>query len=159
MSFFGIAWVALSMPVEMDAELREILGLRTIAVIGCSRTPGKDAHEIPKYLLEQGYEVLPVNPNADEVFGRPAYASLSAVPEGIDIVDVFRPSEEVSDIVMEILERDDVRVLWLQLGIHDDEAVTRAESAGIQVVQDRCMKVEHRRLGGPHSDERSLHDQ
>ncbi|WP_134672081.1 CoA-binding protein [Halorussus marinus] len=136
------------MPVESDPELREILGLETIAVVGCSSTPGKDAHEIPKYLREHGYEVIPINPHADEIFGREAYDSLSDVDERVDIVDVFRPSEEVADIVDEALERDDVRVIWTQLGIADDEAAERAEAAGKRVVQDRCLKVEHGRLVG-----------
>lgn len=137
------------MPVESDAELRELLGLRTVAVVGCSTTPGKDAHEIPKYLTEHGYDVIPVNPNAEEVLDRPAYDSLSEVEEEIDIVDVFRPSEEVAGIVEETLDREDVMVLWLQLGISDPEAEARAEEGGIHVVSDRCMKVEHQRLHAP----------
>lgn len=134
------------MPVETDADVREILEHETVAVVGCSSTPGKAAHEIPRYLQAHGYEVVPVNPNADEVLGRPAYDSLSDVTEDVDIVDVFRPSPEVAGIVDEALDRDDVDVIWLQLGIHDDEAVARAEAAGRRVVQDRCMKPEHRRL-------------
>ena len=134
------------MPVEADSELREILTLETIAVVGCSTTPGKDAHEVPKYLQVQGYEIVPVNPYADEVLGRSAYDSLADVEEAVDIVDVFRPSDEVAGIVDETLGRDDVEVIWLQLGIHDDEAVDRAEAAGRRVVQDRCLKVEHQRL-------------
>lgn len=137
------------MPVESDAELRELLGLRTVAVVGCSTTPGKDAHEIPRYLTEHGYDVIPVNPNAEEVLGRPAYDSLSAVEEDVDIVDVFRPSEEVAGLVDETLGRDDVKVLWLQLGISDRDAETRAEKSGVHVVSDRCMKVEHQRLHAP----------
>lgn len=134
------------MPVETDAEVREILERNTIAVVGCSSTPGKDAHEIPKYLQKQGYEIVPVNPTTDEVLGRPAYDSLTDVEEDVDIVDVFRPSAEVAGIVDEALARNDVDVVWLQLEIHDDEAVSRAEAAGLQVVQDRCMKPEHQRL-------------
>ncbi|KYH25731.1 hypothetical protein HAPAU_24090 [Halalkalicoccus paucihalophilus] len=137
------------MPVESDAELRELLGLRTVAVVGCSSTPGKDAHEIPKYLTEHDYEVIPVNPNAEEVFGEHAYDSLSEVEEEIDTVDVFRPSDEVAGLVEEVTEREDVKVLWLQLGISDPEAEARAEEAGIHVVVDRCMKVEHKRLHAP----------
>ncbi|MFC7076073.1 CoA-binding protein [Haloarcula halophila] len=136
------------MPVTDEAGLREILELDRVAVVGCSTTPGKDAHEIPKYLIEQGYDVVPVNPFADEIFGREAYDSLADVPGEIDIVDVFRPSEEVSGIVDEVLDRDDVEVVWLQLGIHDDEAVERAEAAGLRVVQDRCMKPTHQQLLG-----------
>lgn len=134
------------MPVESDAEVKEILGHTTVAVVGCSATPGKDAHEIPKYLQSQGYEIIPVNPTTDEVLGNPAYDSLGDVEEEIDIVDVFRPSPEVAGIIDVVLERDDVNVVWLQLGIHDDEAVARAEDAGLQVVQDHCMKPEHQRL-------------
>jgi predicted CoA-binding protein len=134
------------MPVESDAELAEILAYDTVAVVGCSSTPGKDAHEIPDYLREHGYEVIPVNPYADEIFGREAHDSLADVEDDVDIVDVFRPSEEVSGIVDEAVARDDVEVVWTQLGIRDDEAATHAEDAGLRVVQDKCMKVEHGRL-------------
>ena len=136
------------MPDTSDAELREILGLQRIAVVGCSATPGKDAHQIPKYLLEHGYDVIPVNPNADEIFGRPAYDSLGEVEETVDVVDVFRPSDEVAGIVEAAIARDDVKVVWTQLGIRDDDAAAEAERAGKRVVQDRCMKVEHERLVG-----------
>ncbi|MFB6069221.1 MAG: CoA-binding protein [Halobacterium sp.] len=136
------------MPVESDAELAEILDLESVAVVGCSSTPGKDAHEIPKYLLEHSYDVIPVNPYADEIFDRPAYDSLSDVEADVDVVDVFRPSEEVPGIVDEAIARDDVDTVWLQLGIRDDDAAARAEGAGLRVVQDKCMKVEHQRLRG-----------
>lgn len=134
------------MPVESDAELREILGMTRVAVVGYSSTPGKDAHEIPKYLLDNGYDVIPVNPTADEIFGQTAYDSLSEVEESVEIVDVFRPSDEVADIADEALAREDVAVVWTQLGIADDEAAARAEEAGLRVVQDKCIKVEHQRL-------------
>ena len=136
------------MPVTSDAELREILGLERVAVVGCSTSPEKDAHTVPKYLLEHGYDVVPVNPFADEVLGREAYDSLADVPGEIDVVDVFRPSDEVSDVVDAALERDDVKVVWTQLGIRDDAAAERAEAAGRRVVQDRCMRIEHGRLVG-----------
>lgn len=133
------------MPVTDDEELRGILELRNVAVVGCSTSPAKDAHRIPKYLIDHGYNVIPVNPNADEIFGREAYDSILDVEGEIDIVDVFRPSEEVEGIVEEALE---VRpeVIWTQLGIRDREATDRAEEVGIRVVEDRCMKVEHQRL-------------
>ena len=134
------------MPIERDDELREILQLDTIAVVGCSTTPGKAAHDVPKYLLDHGYDVIPVNPFVDEIFGREAYDSLADVPEEIDIVDVFRPSDEVPDIVSGALDRDDAGVVWMQLDIRDDEAASSAEEAGKRVVQDKCIKVEHRRL-------------
>ena len=134
------------MPIESDDELREVLASDSVAVIGCSTTPGKDAHEIPRYLRDHGYEVIPVNPNAETVFDRPAYDSLADVEEDVEIVDVFRPSGEVAGIVDEALARDDDPVIWTQLGIRDDEAFSRAEDGGLRVVADRCMKVEHSRL-------------
>lgn len=136
------------MPVESDAELREVLGLRRVAVVGCSTTSGKAAHDVPAYLQSHGYEIVPVNPFADSVLGETAYDALPDVPEGVDVVEVFRPSEEVPDIVDAALDRDDVSVVWLQQGITHDEAAARAERAGKRVVQDRCMRVEHRRLVG-----------
>ena len=134
------------MPIESDEELSETLDYDTVAVVGCSSTPGKDAHEIPAYLRRHGYDVIPVNPYADEIFGREAYDSLADVAEDADIVDVFRPSEEVAGIVDEAVDRDDVDVVWTQLGIRDDDAAARAEDAGLRVVQDKCIKVEHQRL-------------
>ncbi|ATW86837.1 hypothetical protein halTADL_0014 [Halohasta litchfieldiae] len=138
------------MAVSDDDTLRELLGMNRIAVVGCSSTPGKAAHEIPAYLQRQGYEIYPVNPFADEILGREAVDSLSEIENEIDLVDVFRPSEEVAGIVDETLDRTestgDVEAIWLQLGIHDDAAVEKAEAAGLTVVEDRCMKVEHQRL-------------
>lgn len=136
------------MPVQSDAEVREVLGLDRVAVVGCSSTSGKAAHDVPKYLLEHGYDVVPVNPYADDIFGRDAVDSLSAVEGPIDVVDVFRPSEELPGIVDEVRDREDVTALWTQLGIRDREATDRAEDAGVVVVEDRCMKVEHGRLRG-----------
>ena len=136
------------MPVGADAGIREILEKRTVAVVGCSSTPGKDAHEVPAYLQRASYEIIPVNPNATEVLGRTPYDTLLDITEEIEIVEVFRPSDEVVGIVEEAINREDVEVVWVQLGIHDEEAVARAESAGLRVVQDRCMRSEHRRLIG-----------
>lgn len=140
------------MPLSSDDELRALFDVETIAVVGCSRTPGKAAHEIPNYLQRHGYRIVPVNPNATEILGEPAYDSLAAVPDDVEIVDVFRPSREVSGIVDQVLDRHashgDSGVIWLQLGIRDDAAAARAEAAGLDVVQDRCLKVEHTRLVG-----------
>ena len=133
------------MPATTE-QIREILDAETVAVVGCSTTSGKAAHDVPKYLLDRGYEVIPVNPYADEVFGIQAYDSLAEVPEGVDVVDVFRPSEETGPIVDAAIERDDVTAIWLQLGIRNDAAGERAEAAGKLFVQDRCIKVEHAKL-------------
>ena len=134
------------MPVTDDTELRDILDAETIAVVGCSTSPGKAAHDIPKYLIDHGYDVVPVNPFAEEIFGREAYDSLADVPKDIDLVDVFRPSEETDDIGDAAVEREEVDTVWLQLGITNDAAGERAEAAGKRFVQDRCLKVEHQRL-------------
>jgi len=138
------------MPITSDDGLRSLLDLETIAVIGCSSSPGKAAHDVPAYLQRHGYEVVPVNPFADEILGVEAADALADVEADVDLVDVFRPSEEVPGIVDEVIERKesrgDVQALWLQLGIADDDAAARAEEAGLDVVQDRCMKVEHGRL-------------
>ncbi|EJN61386.1 CoA-binding protein [Halogranum rubrum] len=139
------------MPLTSDDDIRSLLDVETIAVVGCSTTPGKAAHEIPAYLQRQGYEIVPINPFAEEILGVRAYDSLADVDQAIDLVDVFRPSEEVPSIVDEVLARHeargDVEALWLQLGI-THEATARAEEAGIRVVQDKCLKVEHQRLRG-----------
>lgn len=135
------------MSVPGDAAIRDILSLNRIAVVGCSTTPGKDAHEVPKYLQSHGYTIIPVNPFADEVLGEPAYDSVGDVPpNSIDIVDVFRPSAEVAEIVDAVLQRDDVNVVWTQRGIVDDAAAARAEAGGVTVVQDSCLRSEHQRL-------------
>lgn len=134
------------MSVTTDEKLQGILELDTIAVVGCSATRHKDAHMIPKFMRERGYEIVPVNPYADEVFGIEPYDSLSEVEEDIDMVNVFRPSEEVPGIVDESIDRDDVEVVWTQLGVTDPEAGGRLEDAGIQYVEDRCLKVEYQRL-------------
>jgi hypothetical protein len=136
------------MPVHAVDQLREILEYDTIAVVGASTTPGKAAHGVPQYLIDHGYTVIPVNPFADEVFGLEAYDSLEDVETEIDVVDVFRPSEETGPIVDAAIELDDVAAVWLQLGIRNDEAGERAEAAGKLFVQDKCIKVEHQRLMG-----------
>ncbi len=138
------------MPHTEDDELRRLLDADTIAVVGCSSTPGKSAHDVPAYLQDQGYRIIPVNPYAEEILGEAAHDQLSDVPETIDLVDVFRPSEETPDIVDDVIARHeaegDADAVWLQLGIASDEAASRAQAADLAFVQDRCLKVEHGRL-------------
>lgn len=132
-----------------DETLRRALAYEEVAVVGCSRRPGKAAHDIPAYLKRHGYTIRPVNPFAEEIFGVPAVDSLRDLPDGaVETVNIFRPSDEVSEIVDAALTREDVRVIWTQLGIRDEAAAERAREAGVTVVQDRCMKVEHGRLSG-----------
>ncbi len=128
-----------------DEEIREILKLKRVAVVGISRDPSKPAYQVPKYLLENGYEIIPVNPFADEILGKKCYKSLEDVREEIDIVDIFRPSEQVLPIVREAIKKKP-RVIWMQLGIRNEEAANDAREHGIKVVQDKCMMEEHLRL-------------
>ena len=134
------------MPVDSDDALRAILAdARTIAVVGASGSPQKDAHEVPAYLQEQGYDVLPVNPGQDEVLGRAAADGLRELDIVVDVVDVFRPADEAPDIAHAAVDIG-ADVLWLQLGIVSDEAARIAESAGLTVVMDACMRQAHGRL-------------
>lgn len=133
-------------PIEDADKLRRILEYDRVAVVGASTSYEKAAHIVPAYLQRHGYKLRPVNPNADEIFGERAYDSLADVAEPIDIVEIFRPSEEVPKIVAQVLARDDVKAIWMQSGIRNDEAAQEAKAAGLDVVQDRCMKVEHGQL-------------
>jgi hypothetical protein len=131
-----------------DEELRALLkGARRIVVVGMSKNPEKDAHTVPRYLLEHGYDVIPVNPTATEILGRKSYASLREVPGPIDLVDVFRPSEDVPPVVDDAIAVN-AKTVWMQLGIAHREAAEKAKKAGLVVVEDRCMRTEHRRLLG-----------
>ncbi len=135
-----------------DDALREILTrYRRVAVVGMSKNPEKDAHTVPKYLLEQGFDVIPVNPTATEILERTSYPDLGSIPGGYDIVDVFRPSADVPAIVDDAIRDGRAKVIWTQLGIGDDAAARKAVEAGLTVVQGRCIRTEHRRLFGPGS--------
>ena len=130
-----------------DAELRQILlSSRRIAVVGMSKNPEKDAHQVPLYLLHHGYDVVPVNPTTDEIAGIRAYPRLSEVPGDYEVVVVFRPSADVPPIVDEAIHAGKAKVIWTQLGIRNEDAARRAESAGLTMVQDLCIRTEHRRL-------------
>jgi hypothetical protein len=128
-----------------DSEIREILSMKNVAVVGMSKNPEKDAYQIPRYLMNNGYNVIPVNPTADEILGKKCYKNLREVPENVDIVDVFRPSEDVPPVVKDAIAKG-VKVVWMQLGISNEEAAKEASEKGIKVVYNRCMLQEHRRL-------------
>jgi predicted CoA-binding protein len=129
-----------------DQEIKDILlKYKTVAVIGMSKNPEKDAFLIPAYLKKLGYKVIPVNPSANEILGEKAYPKLSEIPGDVDIVDVFRPSEDVPNYVDEVIAKNP-KVFWLQLGIENKQAEEKVAAAGIKVVFDRCMMAEHRRL-------------
>jgi hypothetical protein len=128
-----------------DSEIKEILSMKNVAVVGMSKNPEKDAHQIPRYLMNNGYNVIPVNPTADEILGKKCYKNLRDVPDNVDIVDVFRPSEDVPPVVKDAIAKG-VKVVWMQLGISNNEAAKEASEKGIKVVYNRCMLQEHRRL-------------
>ena len=128
-----------------DEEIKDIFALKKIAVIGMSRHPAKAAHFVPKYLSEQGFDITPVNPTANEILGKKCYSDISLVQDPIDIVDIFRPSEQVLPVVQNAIKKKP-KVIWLQEGIHNEEAENLAREHGIDVVFNRCMLAEHQRL-------------
>jgi hypothetical protein len=134
-----------------DSEIRRLLSeARTIAVVGLSDKPERDSNEVARYLQSQGYRVVPVNPRLSEVLGERSYPSLSAIPPEvrIDVVDLFRRSEEVPPVVEEALARG-VGAIWMQLGVEHPEAAARATARHVPVVMNSCIMVQHRRLGVP----------
>lgn len=120
---------------------------RTIAVVGLSPNPERDSHRVASYLKEAGYRIIPVNPTVDEVMGERCYPDLKSVPEPIDIVDIFRRSEYVPQVVEESIEIG-VRGVWMQDGVVNEDAAEKARAAGIAVVMDNCIMREHRRRFG-----------
>lgn len=128
-----------------DDDIRKIFSLKNVAVVGMSKNEGKAAHYVPKYLSQQGYNIMPINPTADQILERKSYHSIEEVDQPIDIVDVFRPSDQVLPVVQQAIKKKP-KVIWLQEGIHNSEAEELARKAGIQVVFNRCMLAEHQRL-------------
>lgn len=128
-----------------DDEIRQILSLRNVAVVGMSKNEDKAAHYVPKYLMSQGYNIVPVNPTADKILDKRCFSSLQDVDQSIDIVDVFRPSDQVLSVIEEAIKKRP-KVIWLQEGIHNPQAEELAKKAGIKVVFNRCMLAEHQRL-------------
>ena len=128
-----------------DDQIKEILSMKKVAVIGMSKNSSKAAHYVPRYLSENDYDIIPVNPNSDEILGKKSFSSVLDIEEDIDIVDIFRPSEKVLPFVKEAIAKKP-KVIWLQEGIHNAEAEELAREAGIKVVFNRCMLAEHQRL-------------
>jgi predicted CoA-binding protein len=136
-------------------EIKEILSkYKTVAVVGLSREAGKDSNRVSGYLKQQGFHIIPVNPFADEILGEKSYKSLMDIPpeiqKTIEIVDIFRPAKDVPPIVEQAIKlkaaRGKLRVVWMQLGIVNEQAAEAAKKAGLTVVMDKCMMVEHKRL-------------
>ncbi|RMF89742.1 MAG: CoA-binding protein [Methanobacteriota archaeon] len=134
------------METSEEKTIRQILEeYRTIAVVGLSKNPEKDSHRVARYLQSAGYRVIPVNPTAEEILGEKAYPRLSDIPFKVEVVDIFRPSAEAGAVVEEAISVG-AKAVWMQLGIVNEEAAKKARNAGLDVVMDRCMMIEHRRL-------------
>lgn len=129
-----------------DEEIRKIYNFKNIAVVGMSRDPAKAAHSVPKYMIERGYNVIPVNPSAVEILGRRTYSHVSDIKSQVDIIDVFRPSEDVYLVVEDSIRKPGIRVIWLQEGIHNSDAEKIAGDNNIDFVFNRCIMAEHMRL-------------
>ncbi len=132
-------------PSEARRSLRDLKSIfeqaKTIAVVGLSSNPDRPSHGIAQYLRDQGYRIIPINPKAEEILGEKSYPDLKAVPESIDVVQVFRKPDDVPAIVEEA-----AKVIWMQVRIVHEAAAERARSAGLQVVMDRCMRATYRVL-------------
>ena len=132
--------------ITKDADIRLILfSAKTIAVVGASPKPWRDSGSIAMFLIEKGYIVYPVNPNYLEVYGVKCYPNIKSIPGKIDIVDIFRKSEEVEPIVDEAITVG-AKCVWMQLGVVNERAATKADTAGVKVIMDRCIAIEHRAL-------------
>ncbi len=126
--------------------VRDILeNSKVIAVVGLSPKPERDSHEVAKYLQDQGYRIVPVNPRADTILGEKSYPDLASIPGKVDVVDIFRRSDDVPPVVDQAIAIG-AKAVWMQLGIVNEVAAAKARKAGLGVVMDRCMLVEHRNL-------------
>ncbi len=133
------------MAVAWDDVQRILKQTKIIAVVGLSDKPDRDSYQIASYLQQQGYRIIPVNPRIKEVLGEKAYPSLRDVPDPVDVVDIFRRSEDVPPIVEDAIAIG-AKVVWMQAGIVNEEAAARAEAAGLTVIMDACMRSAHRTL-------------
>jgi uncharacterized protein len=136
-----------SLWVPLAERVRILTEYKRVAMVGLSANPFRPSHFVAIYLISQGFDVIPVNPREKSILGRTCYPSLLDIPGPVDIVDVFRDPSAVPAIVEEAIQIK-AKVLWLQLGVIHEEAAERARAAGITVIMDRCMKIEHARLFG-----------
>jgi predicted CoA-binding protein len=131
--------------VPSPEEIKEILkSAKVVALVGISDDNTKPSHKVGKFLKSKGYKVIPVNPKHDTIIGEKSYASLLDIPDEIDVVDIFRKSEAVDEIVDEAIKKG-VKVVWMQEGVINEEAARKAKDAGLKVVMDRCMYKEYKK--------------
>ena len=131
--------------MHSDEQIKDILEMKNVVVVGMSKHKEKAAHFVPKYLHNNGFNITPVNPTANEILNKKCFKKISDVFDKFDTVDIFRPSDQVLPIVKEAIKKKP-KVIWLQEGIHNQEAEQLARDAGIDVVFNRCMLAEHKRL-------------
>ena len=131
--------------MHSDEQIKDILEMKNVVVVGMSKHKEKAAHFVPKYLHNNGFNITPVNPTTNEILNKKCFKEISDVFDKFDIVDIFRPSDQVLPIVKETIKKKP-KVIWLQEGIHNQEAEQLARDAGIDVVFNRCMLAEHKRL-------------
>ena len=133
---------------QNPVRIRNLLAsTKTIALVGLSKDPQRPSNFVASYLKAEGYRIIPVNPTADEIMGERCYPDLLSIPEAVDMVDVFRPAAACYEIAQQAIAKQ-VKSLWLQLRVINLEAAQLAEAAGIQVIMDRCVKMEHGRYNG-----------
>jgi predicted CoA-binding protein len=133
-------------PNPLKNEIKEILqNSKTIAVVGLSDNPERDSYAVAKYMKDQGYKIIPVNPTKAEILGEKSYADLASIPSRVDIVNIFRKIEAIPSIVEEAIAIK-AKVVWMQLGLTHNESARKAREAGLVVVQSKCLKVEHARI-------------
>lgn len=133
-------------PIADDAGLRRIIAAsRRIAIVGISAKPERPSNGVARYLLEHGFTIIPVNPGQSEVLGQRCYPDLQSIPEPVDMVDVFRKAEDCPPVAAAAVAIG-AKVLWLQLGIVSEEAARIAAAGGLEVVMDRCLKIEHAQM-------------
>ena len=129
----------------MSTEEEILSSSRLVAVVGLSPNPDRPSHSVASYLKKNGYKIIPVNPQEKEILGEVCYPDLSSIPEQVDVVDIFRRSEEVPAIVEEAIKIG-AKAVWMQEGVINEVAANRAKEAGLSVVMDRCMLKEHQKL-------------
>ncbi len=131
-----------------DYELRNILiNSKTIATVGFSKDPKRPGYYVPRYMMDKGYRVIPVNPSIQEILGQKAFPDLLSIPEPVDMVQIFRPPAEVPPVVDQAIQIG-AHVIWMQIGAVNPQAAQRASDAGLAVVTDLCLMIEHKRLVG-----------
>jgi len=131
-----------------DEKIAQLLrNARTIAIVGLSDTPTRDSHSVALYMMEKGYRIIPVNPNCSEILGEKSYPDLLSIPDKVDIVDIFRKTEFIPEIVDEAIQIK-AGTIWMQLELYHKQAAQKARKAGLTVIQSKCIKIEHAMLLG-----------